>query len=31
MLPIILVCVAVVILLVIFFGAGYIKAPPDTA
>lgn len=31
MLPLILVIIAVVMILVIFFAAGYIKAPPDTA
>ena len=31
MLPLILAIIAVVVLLVVFFAAGYIKAPPDTA
>ena len=31
MLPLILAIIAVVVVLVVFFAAGYIKAPPDTA
>ena len=31
MFPLILAIIAVVVLLVVFFAAGYIKAPPDTA